>query len=657
MLLAAGDLANANSVIEAGGDMAIRLGGRLDNLRTGEPIFYKDHEVFEDGQTTRWRHDFWYQKETTPPASIGAGGSLDIEAADVLNRASTISAGGDLALRAGTLANEARVLEQYIRFYKVEGADTGYRHTYGQGPHGETPSLLVAGGRLSIAAAASLANTGTIEASSAAIVAPSITIGSTDPRLATAPSRLPDAVIDLANPLGGLAGGLAPAAGSLLLGEHEPATRRLPSGREVALSPTLEARAHGLAGGSVRLVERAHAFAPTPSLPAPDPGTIGGARFLHSAPLPGAAGERDPSWILEAAGDTRSGLVFFADATIERRLLQQAVLDQTKRAFLDPSYRTPAAQQEALWRGTVAFLKANPDIRLGDALSAAQRSRLAAPILWYEERDGVLTPQLLLPEGRLAEWTRRAGGQVVAGDIWLSGDRVVNTGRLLAEHGLAIEAESFLNERRAAGRPGREVLSEGGVAMADRLAILTGGDLVNRGGVLAGARSVALSAGGDVLLAAQDVTTRVAVTTTTSGLLSSSSRRVTTTRLVHAGALVSSGGDLVIASAGTLSLLGSSLTAGGEARLTAGGAVTIAAVVDRLSVTRSGQASGFLGLRRSRSGAERTTLATVSSLVSAGGDLTVAAGGDVAVAASHLAAGGDLALAAGAGPAGTPPPR
>ena len=123
----------------------------------------------------------------------------------------------------------------------------------------------------------------------------------------------------------------------------------------------------------------------------------------------------------------------FADPVLERRLIRQALLDQTGSTVLDQRYRTPRAQQEALHQGTVEFLQANPDIHLGDSLTDAQKARLTRPMLWYEQRtiDGqqTLTPQLILPPGRLAEWTHQAGGVIQGDDVFLAGDQITNTGR------------------------------------------------------------------------------------------------------------------------------------------------------------------------------------------------------------------------------------
>src|SRR5690349_11518104 len=59
---------------------------------------------------------------------------------------------------------------------------------------------------------------------------------------------------------------------------------------------------------------------------------------------------------------------------------------------------------------------------------------------------------------------------------------------------------------------------------------------------------------------------------------------------------------LLFVAAGALSVLGSTVTAAGDAALSAGGAVTIASVIDDLRVETGGKRSSLFGLRRTRFG-------------------------------------------------------
>ncbi|MGH1571827.1 hemagglutinin repeat-containing protein [Methylobacterium sp. P31] len=384
-----------------------------------------------------------------------------------------------------------------------------------------------------------------------------------------------------------------------------------------------------------------------PGFDAPNPTQVGGTSYHHANPFADAGEASGPAQILGQVGGSAlpSGVSVLADPVLERRLIRQALLDQTGSTVLDQRYRNPRAQQEALYQGTVEFLQANPDIHLGDSLTDAQKARITRPILWYEQRtiDGqpTLTPQLILPPGRLAEWTHQAGGVIQGDSDFLSGDQVTNTGTLLASGTLLIDAGSFLNERRvgavSTGPLGQTALQAGGLVSAGDLAIFTRGDLVDRGGTLTARGDLTLSAGGAVLIAPQPVTGHSLVAGRTSA--------VATDTTTNAGALVAAGGDLTILAGGALSVLGSTVTAGRDALLAARGPVTIASVLDSVSTTTFVRPDGLFS--SSRTLVNQTSQTNVPSLVAAGGDLAIVSSSDIAVKASHLVAGGNATVIGG----------
>ncbi|SFJ81559.1 hemagglutinin repeat-containing protein, partial [Methylobacterium brachiatum] len=328
---------------------------------------------------------------------------------------------------------------------------------------------------------------------------------------------------------------------------------------------------------------------------------------------------------------------------MEQRLIGQALLDQTGSPILDQRYRNPRAQQEALYQGSVEFLQANPDIHLGDSLSAQQKASLTRPMLWYEQRtiDGqpTLAPQLILPPGRLADWTQQAGGVIQGNSVFLSGDQITNTGSLLASGTMIIDAGTFLNERRVglgSGLFAQNVLQPGGVVSAGTLGIFTRGDLIDRGGALLARDGLTLSAGGNILIAAQAVTN--------TSLVGNRNAWIATASTINHGALVAAGGDLTVLAGGALSVLGSTLTAGGAGLLAAGGPITIASALDTTATTAFSRHDGLFS--SSRTLISQTGQINVPSLVAAGGDLAVVSGSDITVKASHLVAGGNLDMRA-----------
>lgn len=599
---AAGNLVVASSAIEALGRIDIAAGGAVMLRRTGGVTLQFSHRVVTvGGGGSVWHDDYYIEVETSPASMVLAGSDLTITASSLDNHVSTIAAGGVMAITVGVLTNRVRNLQRIHYQTKVSGPGSGFRGANPDGTWSVTPATIQAGGALVVAASQSLSNQGTMAGFSVGLSAPSISVGIVDPNVYTAPPALPDPVIDLSR--------FAVATPGFVV-----------NATPVALVP----------GGARYLVT-----SPVPEAP----------RFDASGlPLP----TREPTWILRQVGAVEGDLVFLADPITERRLIARALAEQTGRVLLNPEWRDPITQQEALYEGTVAFLLANPDISLGRELGAAERARVTAPMLWYVERaiDGqrVLVPQLILPAADLARYAYDPAGSVLsATDLMITGDRVRNAGSLVARENLVIDAGSFLNEQRLAtariGGHTRSAAQAGGNVLAGDLFIRTERDLVSRGGTLFGETGVTLVAGGDVRLEAQAAFNDILIR----------ERRWSqhTVTLEHTATRVGSGGDLTIVAGGAFALVGSSLTAEGDVAVTARDGLTLSSVVDTIESTFTRRSRGFL---RSSSSLDSFAAATHrGAAIGAGGNVTLLSGGDVLVVASDIAAGRDLLLAAGAG--------
>jgi len=131
---------------------------------------------------------------------------------------------------------------------------------------------------------------------------------------------------------------------------------------------------------------------------------------------------------------------------------------------------------------------------------------------------------------------------------------------------------------------------------------------------------------------------------TNNSLTGSRNHWIATDSTVNHAALVAAGSDLTMVAGGSLSVLGSTVTAGGDALLAARGPITIASVLDTVSTTTFSRKDGLFS--SSRTFTNQSSQTNVASVVAAGGDLTVVSGSDLAVKASHLVAGGDLGLRA-----------
>ncbi|MGY6644410.1 MAG: two-partner secretion domain-containing protein, partial [Salinarimonas sp.] len=602
---AGGHMLVYSSAVEVLGSASVSLGGTLLLNRAVGPTYSFSHQTYHQGSQL-WLNQFFREYERADPAIFNVAGDLAITSGAVSVTTSTLAAGGDLSITTGTLSNNARQLRQVRDEYKLTGARTGYRGRYSAGTWSSTPSLIRAGGNLALNASGSVSNSGTILGNQVSVIAPSISVGVTDANVYTAPPSVPDPVIDLAR---------------------------------YAIS---------LPGSASR---------PVPTAISPD-----GPRYLITAPLAGRprydaeglpVSEREPSWIMRQVGDARgndgAGITFLADPLTERMLIQRALVKQTGRTMLAPEFDSAEAQQEALYQGTVDFLLANPDIRLGDELTAAQRATLTAPMLWYTTRmvDGVrvLAPELILPQDQLRAYAYRPGGSIEAREsLMIHGDRVYNSGSLVASAGLSIVADEFINERRVANwgpdGQGPNAVQAGGNVIAGNLTILTEGDLINRGGTFWGDDGVTLMAGGDIRFEAQRVANDI--------ITAVNRRNVTRTRsVIHTAASAGSGGDMTIIADGGFLLRGSELTARGDIGVQARDGITIASVVDDVETVHTRSSRGFLRSSRTTTGNRQIT--NRASLIGAGGDVTLATGGDITVHASDLAAGERLRLAAGVG--------
>ncbi len=643
-VIAAGNITNYASLIQSIGDLYIEAGETFTNTRTDQ---VKELTAVHSPSLLAWRNiifwtdpekymDFEYTiRETSQAAQVWSDGDLVIKAKVVDNIASEIVSGGNMLIAGDKVRNLSRHAGLWITTIKLDSGAIMY-DLWGDvtGTHWEETAAMIAGGSFTVPEGDRFENTGIITGTVIRIDADTLINGITDPNVVTAPPRLPDPVIDLSNYF------TAPGSGSVD-GQTGNGVNAPGSG-----SITGEGGSGINAPGSGSVAGQGGGFS------APGASTnvvVNGVKYKYGTPLPDESGDRGPDWILEQVGDGRlPELSFFADPITERRLITQALIDQTGRSVLDPKYRNPKEQQEALWQGTVDFLKNNPDIKLGDRLTAEQRSKLSEPILWYEARiiDGetVLVPQLVLPENRLNEWVKSNGGVMAADDIFLSGDRIHNTGALLAESTLSIDAGTFTNERRvaSAGSVGGfafNAIQDGGLLAGDIVQIKTTGDLFNIGGTIIGDSSVNLVAGGNLVLSASVVENEMHDGSKKNSLDYYSRENY--------GGTVYSGGNLSLFASNDIVVSGSNVIALGDASLLAGNTITVTSVQDELSIDRSGKKNNVIS--QSKWSLSYDSETNVSSTLAAGGNLTVGAAGDVNIHASHLVAGEDILVAAGAG--------
>ena len=654
-IIAANNITNYASLIQSIGDLYIEAGGTFTNTRTDQTkdsigvyypsrlaqkyiIWWKDPSKYMDEE--------FMIHETSQAAQVWSDGALVIKAKAVDNIVSQIVSGGDMLIVADKVRNLSRKAGLWITSTKISGDNVGSHpyDTWGDEPdsYWEETSAMIAGGSFTRPEGERFENTGIITGTVIRIDADTLINGITDPNVVTAPPRLPDPVIDLSNYF--TAPGSGSVDGQTGNGVNAPGSGTITGGPGSGIHAPGAGSVTGKAGSGINTPGLGSISGPTATNV-----VVNGVKYKYGTPLPDESGARGPDWILEQVGDGRlPELSFFADPTTERRLIMQALIDQTGRSVLDPKYRNPKEQQEALWQGTVDFLKSNPDIKLGDRLTAAQRAKLSEPILWYEARiiDGetVLVPQLVLPENRLNEWVKSNGGVMAADDIFLSGDRIHNTGAILAESTLSIEANTFINERRVASEGtisgfAYNAIQDGGLLAGNIVQVKTTGDLFNIGGTIIGDSSVNLVSGGNLVLSASVVENELHDGSKKNSLDYYSRENY--------GGTVYSGGNLSLFASNDIVVSGSNVIALGNASLLAGNEITITSVKDELSIDRSGKKNNVISQSKWTMSYDSET--NLSSTIAAGGNLTIGAAGDVNIHASHLVAGEDILVAAGAG--------
>ncbi|PQO93881.1 heme utilization protein, partial [Pseudomonas frederiksbergensis] len=250
------------------------------------------------------------------------------------------------------------------------------------------------------------------------------------------------------------------------------------------------------------------------------------------------------------------------------------------------------------------------NLSLGVTLTAQQVAALTHDIVWLEEHE-VNGEKVLVPVLYLANANNRlaANGALIQGsDVTLiAGKDLNNAGTLRASQNLEATAKN-------------DLVSSGLVEAGERLNLLATNNLTNKaGGIIAG-RDVTLSATNG------DVVNERTVTSHDSSVGDYSHTR----DFVDSAARIEAANKLVINAGRDVLNTGGVLKSGGDMTIDAKRDVSITAVEERHSDSRT----DFLD----------STLTQHGASVSAGGGLTVNSGGDVTVVASKLDAKGDVTI-------------
>jgi filamentous hemagglutinin len=365
-----------------------------------------------------------------------------------------------------------------------------------------------------------------------------------------------------------------------------------------------------------------------------------GGLFRVSAPNPSYLIETDPrfadyrafissdymlSRLALSPGTTTKRL---GDGFYEARLVRDEIYRLSGRRYLS-AYSSDTEQFQALMENGIAVAAAL-QLSPGISLTAEQMVALTHDIVWLEEREVALpdgrVERVLVPVVYLAATDpgdlKPSGALIAANDLVLrTTDAVTNSGIIRGGERALVDAGSVRNI-------GGTIASRG---LTD---VTAQTDVVNRSGVIRG---------GDVsVMAGRDIRNETAVQQLTAG---NAAIGATSTLISRRGAITAER-DAVVAAGRDVVISGAEVRAGGDAAIGAGGSVTLDTVEARQgrhlylggshSVTEStSQIGSAVGAGNDASIGAQGDVTLRAAGVAAGRDLTLQAGGDIGVGAAR----------------------
>ncbi|KWV68193.1 hemagglutinin repeat-containing protein [Pseudomonas paracarnis] len=361
------------------------------------------------------------------------------------------------------------------------------------------------------------------------------------------------------------------------------------------------------------------------------------------------------------------------DGLYEQRLIQQAVQARTGQRFID-GQNTDEKLFKYLMDNAIQS-KQQLNLAVGVTLTSQQVAALTHDIVWLEQHE-VNGEKVLVPVLYMAQADNRLApnGALIAGNDLnlIAGENLENAGTLRATNNLSAKA-------------GNDLINSGLIEAGNRLDLLAGNNIVNKsGGIIAG-RDVTLTA------IKGDVINERAVTRTGNGTaerrdyLDSASRIEAANDLTmnagrdiaNTGGVLQSGRDTTLVAGRdvhidaveqrngldlgnrlrteTVTQNGASVEAGRDLKVSAGRDFSaIASRIDAkrdlsITTTEDLSISSAADEQHSSSKSKKVTqskdhISQVSSVLTAGGDVSLNAGKDLELTASRIAGGGNVAL-------------
>ncbi|WP_082460416.1 polymorphic toxin type 24 domain-containing protein, partial [Pseudomonas mediterranea] len=306
------------------------------------------------------------------------------------------------------------------------------------------------------------------------------------------------------------------------------------------------------------------------------------------------------------------------DGFYEQRLIQQAVVARTGQRFIDG-----LTSDEALYKylmDNAIKSKQQLDLSVGVSLTSQQVAALTHDIVWLEEHE-VNGEKVLVPVLYLAQATNRLapnGALIQGSDVTLiAGKDLNNAGTLRASNNLVATA-------------GNDLVNSGLIEAGSRLDLLAGNDIINKaGGVIAG-RDISMTA------IAGDVINQRMVTGTDIRYKGENAH----SEYVDSGSRIEAADDLTIKAARDFVSTGSTLQSAGDTTISAGRDAFIAAAEQHNSVVAGAKSSSVtqygsdLMVGRDLSVQAGRDLAVVASQIEANRNIDFGAGENLTVASA-----------------------
>tara|TARA_B100001109_G_scaffold4202_1_gene3288 strand:+ start:45613 stop:56226 length:10614 start_codon:yes stop_codon:yes gene_type:complete len=356
--------------------------------------------------------------------------------------------------------------------------------------------------------------------------------------------------------------------------------------------------------------------------------------------------ELQPDYIFDQLSDSQQPDIepsFFLDPYQEAQAITQAALAQTGTAYFSPDWSSSAEQRQTLYNNTVSYLTDNQgqsEIRLGQALTKAQISRLEEPMIWYVTMNiggtEQLVPTVYLPEATLDQITTPSAGTLVADTMDIETGKFTNTGTVKVSGSANIYAQSIANQRNVMTF-GDDInyshyAAEGGSLSAGSLMLSAANDITNNGGAITTRDDLTFNAGGDINFNALELSSRF-----------QNGRNIDETTRFQVSD-INAGGNAIFNSAQAFNTQAANIDIAGNTLVNAED-INLLGVTEREYQQRYSKKSGTFS--SSKKTVQTESLTFVGTDLQSGGSLILNAGKSMMLQGAGVSAGEDLLLNAG----------